>query len=152
MIELTIGASILDTEYFKNLKTQAEIIIHNFRQLISDTYFIEDVHVITALKKHIRFIKAQGGQIALYEDDQDGIVYLKSSLNTIECLFYDILVRINRSVLINPKKIQGVDKEFDAKGKKARTIINVDGEIFAISENMIDALPKDIKKKFLKDG
>ena len=80
----------------------------------------------------------------------DSIIYLKSSLNTLECFFSDLLIRVNRFCLINPKKILGIDKEFDQTSKKNKITVNVDGEIITISDNMLSTFPDDIIKKFLK--
>lgn len=150
MIALKPEASPLDVEYFKNLKAQAEMIVYNFRRLISDTYFIEDIHTLSVQKKYIRYIKTRGGQTLLYEDKHESILYLRSSLNTIECFFSDTLIRVNRSCLINPKKIQGMN--FNQDGRRNKTTVNVDGEIIAISDNLLDGFPSEIKKKFMGNG
>ena len=148
MIELKPEATPFDSEYFMNLKSQAEIIVQNFKRLIGDVYFIDDIHIVANQKKHIRFIKTEDGQTALYEDKNDSVVYLKSSLNTLECFFSDVLIRVNRFCLINPKKILGIEKEFDKTGKKNKTTVNLDGEMITISDNMLNAIPEDIIKKF----
>ena len=150
MIELKPEATLLDSEYFMNLKSQAEIIVQNFKRLIGDVYFIDDIYIVANRKKYVRFIKTEDGQTALYEDENDSIIYLKSSLNTLECFFSDLLIRVNRFCLINPKKILGIDKEFDQTSKKNKITVNVDGEIITISDNMLSSFPDDIIKKFLK--
>jgi signal transduction histidine kinase/DNA-binding response OmpR family regulator len=150
MIELKPESTLLDTEYFKNLKSQAEIIVQNFKRLIGDVYFIDDIHIVANRKKYIKFIKTEDGQTALYEDENDSVIYLKSSLNTLECFFSDILIRVNRFCLINPKKILGIDKSFDQTGKKHKVKVNVDGEIITISDNLLNTFPPVLMKKFLK--
>ena len=69
MIELKPEATLLDSEYFMNLKSQAEIIVQNFKRLIGDVYFIDDIYIVANRKKYVRFIKTEDGQTALYEDE-----------------------------------------------------------------------------------
>lgn len=149
MIELRPEAGLLDMEYFLNLKTQAKTIVQNFKRLINDNYFIDDIYVVANRKKYIKFIKSKNGQTALYEDENDSVIYLKSSLNTLECFFSDILIRVNRFCLINPKKILWMKEEIDKNGKKRKTTVNVDGNIITISDNLLNNLPEDIKKKYI---
>ena len=150
IIELKPESTPLDAEYFKNLKSQAEIIVQNFKRLIGDVYFIDDIHIVANRKKYVKFIKTEDGQTALYEDENDSIIYLKSSLNTLECFFSDLLIRVNRFCLINPKKILGIDKSFDPTSKKHKVTVNVDGEIITISDNLLNTFPPVLMKKFLK--
>lgn len=139
-IKTQVGSSPIDIEYFKNLEAQAGIIVQNFRQLMSDTNFLNDIYKITSLKKHIRFIRTENKVTKLYEDLNDKNIVLNSSLNTIECFFPDDLIRANRSCLINPKKILNIKKE-EKKGNKY--FINVDGENISVSQIIIDTLAEE---------
>ena len=137
LVKIQHGSSPIDIEYLRNLETQARIIIKNFKQLISDTNFLDDIHTITKFKKNIRFIRAKNKETILYEDLQDEKIYLKASLNTIECFFNDDLIRVNRSCLINPQKIFDI-KKVKKVGKKY--LINVDGEKISVTQKIIDSL------------
>jgi len=140
----------VDIEYFRALEIQAGIIVKNFQKLISDKYFLDDLHIISNYKKYIRFIKKENKQTILYEDKNEETIYLKSSLKTIECFFAKDLIRANRFCLINPKKIMWIDKYPDKKNKTERYMVNVDGENIVFSKNHIDRLPVKQKMKFLK--
>lgn len=137
LIKMQIGSSSIDMEYLKNLEAQAATIIRNFRQLVSDTNFLADIHTIKKFKKNIRFIRAKNKETILYEDLHDQKIYLKSSLNTIECFFNNDLIRVSRSCLINPKKIVEVNK---AKKNGKKYLINVDGEKISVTQKIIDTL------------
>ncbi len=76
----------------------------------------------------------------LYESKKNSTHHLKSSLTTIECFFSEILIRVNRNCLVNPKKILKVDKP-SGKTKKNNFIINVDGEEISVSKNNIINFP-----------
>lgn len=136
----------VDIEYFKALETQAGIIVKNFQNLISDKSFLEDLNIITNIKKHIRFIKRENKQTILYEDKDDKTIYLNSSLKTIECFFSKDLIRVNRFCLINPKKIMWINKRRYQKSKTDGYEINVDGEKIRLSKNNIDNLSNKQKK------
>lgn len=139
----------VDIEYFKALETQAGIIVKNFQNLISDKSFLEDLNIITNIKKHIRFIKRENRQTILYEDKDDKTVYLNSSLKTIESFFSKDLIRVNRFCLINPKKIMWIHKCRYQKSKTDGYEINVDGEKIRLSKNHIDNLSNKQKKEFM---
>lgn len=140
-IEIPKNIESVDIEYFKNLGVQTESIVKNFQQLLSDSYFMEDIHIISMFKKNIRFIRSEGKQIVLYEDKNDQKHYLHSSLNTIECFYADDLIRVNRTCLVNSQKIIKVEKNYDDKKRIEVVFINVDGERINVTKTYINSLP-----------
>ncbi len=126
--------SKMDVEFIRNILTTIKITRDNLREIISDTRFLTGLTRIRENLSSVVCIKAQRNYCSVLCEEGDSSSFeLRISLQKIQTFFKESeLLKINRSTLINPSKVQTLQRV--AKQKYSVTMIN--NEELSISRSL----------------
>ncbi|MCP3888691.1 MAG: response regulator [Desulfobulbaceae bacterium] len=124
--------SQLDIEFIRNILATIKITRDNLREIISDVRLLSGINQIRENITNITHIKSQRNYCLVSCEDEEKSFELRISLKNIQTFFKETeLLKINRSILVNPVKIQSIQKS-----GKQKYSVTLAGEDLPISRSL----------------
>lgn len=129
--------SALDREYILSLVNRIKGSRYQFEELLKDPNLLISLFKIQSEMRSIMYIKTKSPYCYVYQKDQDQPTIHRISIKLLQRYFHeDVLLKIQRSYLVNLEKVTAVKKA----GKDDRVIVLADGTTLPISRNLIPKL------------
>jgi len=103
--------SEIDVEFVRNVLTTIKVTRDNIREIITDARLLSGLHQIRESLKSVIYIKAQRNYCMVICDEHRNDFELRIPIQKIQSFFKESeLLKVNRSILINPAKVQSLKK------------------------------------------
>ncbi len=126
--------SKMDVEFVRNILTTIKITRENLREIVSDARFMTSLTQIRESLDSVVCIKSQRNYCSIIcEEGGSDSFELRISLQKIQTFFKESeLLKINRSTLINPSKVQSLQRV----AKQKYSVIMTNNETLSISRSL----------------